>query len=122
MERFEEQRPCSVSCWQIKTIVILERSEGSASCRMERKQVLRFAQDDNSNFMPPISERRLQPAEELAHALQAAVEFGDRGGVGNANVFLRSEAFSRHRGDVRLAQKFAGHVGRRIHPAASEEL
>src|SRR5271157_693413 len=64
----------------------------------------------------------LQAAEKLPHALQSAIEFGHRGGVGNADVFFSSEAFSGDCSDVHLAQQFAGDVGRRVDPATPEKL
>src|ERR1700687_413514 len=70
-----------------------------------------------ANLWSPI----LQPAKELPHALQATVEFGDRGGVGDADVFLRAEAFSGNRGDVNLAQEFASDLGGRVYPATPEK-
>src|SRR5271169_4663554 len=64
----------------------------------------------------------LQTAEELVYALQTTVEFGHRSSVGDANVLLGAEAFSRNRSYVRLAQELAGDLGCRVYSASSEEF
>jgi len=53
------------------------------------------------------SQNGLQRRQELAHALQSAVEFRFRRGIRNTDVLASSKALAGHGGHVRVAQKFS---------------
>ena len=53
----------------------------------------------------------LQGREEVAHALQSAIQFGYGGGVGDPNVFARAKTFAGDGRHVRFAQQPAGYIG-----------
>src|SRR5271170_3319026 len=68
-----------------------------------------------------ITEKRLELPEEFPHTIEAAIQFGLRGGVRNANVFAGAETFARNSRHVNLAQQPSGHVGRGLQSSPPEE-
>ena len=68
----------------------------------------------------PEGQHYLQPGEELAHALQPALQFLTSDGVRHANVLLCSKGFAGHHHHVRLVQQLASDIAGRIHAAAAE--
>src|SRR6267378_2133291 len=69
----------------------------------------------------PLVVGRSEGCKEFVHALQSAIKFGHRSGVGNPDMLAGAEAFAGNSCNMRLAQQSARQIRSRLDAAAPDE-